>query len=333
MNLDFTNLNRIYVVLDRSEPRQMGNIMELNDDVKGKIENHVLNNRVVLFMKGTPQQPMCGFSAKSVAALDSLVPDYVAINVLDDSDIREGIKAYGDWPTIPQLYIDGELVGGCDIILNMLNSGELHQSLGMDAPDRTAPEVTITEAAAEKIQEAMSGHEGIALHFSVDANWEAQFNLAPPQGNEIASESNGIKVLMDIGTAQRAKGASIDWVSTMQGEGLAIDLPEAPAPIKQMTVQELAEALKAGEITLIDIRGTHDRSRAFVEGAVSLDQETMEKLERLPKDTELAFLCHHGNSSVGAAEHFRKQGFTNVSNVAGGINAWSLEIDSSIPTY
>jgi len=307
--------------------------MELNDDVKNKIEGYVKNNRVVLFMKGTPQQPMCGFSAKTVAALDSVVPDYLSVNVLDDADVREGIKVYGNWPTIPQLYIEGELVGGCDIILTMLNSGELHQSLGLDAPDRTAPELTVTPAAAEKIKEAMQGHEGIALHFQIDAGWDAQFNLAPPQGQEIASESNGINVLMDIATAQRARGAVIDWVSTMQGEGLAIDLPLAPAPVKQMTVQELARKIEAGEVTLIDIRGADERSRARIEGAQLLDQNTVAELEKLPKDTALAFLCHHGNSSMGAAEYFRKQGFTNVNNVAGGIHAWSMEIDSSIPTY
>jgi len=311
----------------------MENAMDLNDDVKSKIENYVLNNRVVLFMKGTPQQPMCGFSAKTVAALNSVVPDYVSVNVLEDAEIREGIKVYGNWPTIPQLYIDGELVGGCDIVLNMLNSGELHRTLGMEEPDRTAPEITITDAASEKIREAMQGHEGIALHFSVDSNWDAQFNLAPAQGQEITSESNGIKVLMDVATAQRARGAVIDWVSTMQGEGLAIELPEAPAPVRQMTVQELARKLKDGSITLVDVRGTHDRSRAFIEGSLFLDRETMEELERLPKDTEIAFLCHHGNSSMGAAEHFRKQGFTRISNVAGGIHAWSMEIDSSVPTY
>ena len=122
--------------------------MELNEAVKGKIENYVKENRIVLFMKGTRQQPMCGFSAKTVAALDSVAPDYVAVNVLDDPDIREGIKVYGNWPTIPQLYIDGELVGGCDIILNMLNSGELHQTLGLDAPDRTPPEITVTGRAS-----------------------------------------------------------------------------------------------------------------------------------------------------------------------------------------
>ena len=307
--------------------------MELTDAVKGKIENLVHGNKVVLFMKGTRQQPMCGFSARTIAALDSVLPDYATVNVLDDQDIREGIKVYGNWPTIPQLYIDGELVGGCDIVLNMLNSGELHQQLGLDAPDRTPPEVTITPGAAEKILEAMQGHEGIALHFQVDANWDAQFNLAPPQGQEIASESNGIKILMDIATAQRARGAVIDWVSTVQGEGLAIDLPQAPPPVKQMTVQELAEELKNGSVTLVDIRAEADRARASIAGALVLDKPTMEKLEAMPKDSGIAFLCHHGNSSMGAADYFRKKGFTAISNVSGGIHAWSMEIDSSVPTY
>jgi monothiol glutaredoxin len=308
-------------------------MMELTDAVKGKIENYVKGNRVVLFMKGTRQSPMCGFSAKTVAALDSVVPEYIAVNVLDDPEIREGIKAYGNWPTIPQLYIDGELMGGCDIVLSMLNSGELHQVLGVEAPDRTPPEITVTPAAAEKIHEAMQGHDGVGLHFQVDANWSSQFNLAPPQGSEIVVESNGIKIFLDLATAQRARGAVIDWVSTMQGEGLAIDLPQAPAPVRQMTVQELAERMKKGDIVVVDIRSEAERSRASLDGTLALDRDTMAKLEAMPKDTGLAFLCHHGNSSQGAAEYFRRKGFTDVNNVAGGINAWALEIDPSIPTY
>jgi monothiol glutaredoxin len=119
----------------------------------------------------------------------------------------------------------------------------------------------------------------------------------------------------------------------MQGEGLSLDLPQAPPPVKQMTVQELAENLKSGNVTLVDIRAESERTRASIEGSWVLDRPTMEKLEAMPKDSRLAFLCHHGNSSMGAAEYFRKQGFTDVNNVAGGIHAWSMEIDSSVPTY
>ncbi len=307
--------------------------MDLSDSVKSKIDNYVHGNKVVLFMKGTPQQPQCGFSAKTIAALDSLLPDYASVNVLDDPDIREGIKVYGNWPTIPQLYIDGELVGGCDIVLNMLNSGELHECLNLEPPDRTAPEITITAVAADQIKESMQGHEGIALHFQVDANWNSQFSLAPAEGNEISAESNGINILMDLATAQRARGAVIDWASSIEGEGLAIDLPQAPPPVKQMTVQELAKKLEAGNITLVDIRGDDERSRAFIEGTEILTREVMDKLEQMPKDSEIAFLCQHGNASQGAAEYFRKKGFTKISNVAGGMQAWAQEINTSLPSF
>ena len=307
--------------------------MSLSDSVRSKIEGYVNGNKVVLFMKGTPQQPQCGFSAKTIGALESVLPDYATVNVLEDAEIREGIKLYGNWPTIPQLYIDGELVGGCDIVLNMLNSGELHETLGLEAPDKSPPEITLSDEAAGNIKESMQGHEGIALHFQVDANWNSQFNLAPAEGNEISAESNGVNILMDLATAQRARGAVINWVSSVQGEGLAIELPLAPPPVKQMTVQELARKLEAGEITLVDIRGDDERARAFLEGSEVLTKEVMEKLEQMPKDSEIAFLCHHGNSSQGAAEYFRKQGFTKISNVAGGIKAWSEEIDPSIPMY
>ena len=100
-----------------------------------------------------------------------------------------------------------------------------------------------------------------------------------------------------------------------------------------MTVQELAEKLKEGTIRLVDVRGADDRTRSSIEGSQVLSKEMMGELEALPKDTEIAFLCHHGNASQGAAEYFRKQGFTQVSNVSGGINAWSLEVDSTVPTY
>jgi monothiol glutaredoxin len=89
------------------------------------IENEVKSNDVLLFMKGNPQQPMCGFSAQVVQILDYLGVPYKGLNVLDSDDLRNGIKTYSNWPTIPQLYIKGEFVGGCDIIREMFQAGEL----------------------------------------------------------------------------------------------------------------------------------------------------------------------------------------------------------------
>jgi monothiol glutaredoxin len=224
-------------------------------------------------------------------------------------------------------------VGGCDIVVGMLNSGELHQALGLEMPDRKPPSITITDEAASRIRDAMEGHEGIALHFQVDSSWNAQLNLAPPQGNEISTSANGIKVLVDIATAQRARGATIDWVESIHGEGLGVELPEAPPPVNQLSVQQLKDKMGSDNLTLVDVRTPDERAKAVIEPSVLLDKETLARLEALPKDSELAFYCHTGGRSLGAAEHFRKIGFTNVSNVAGGIDAWSKEIDPEVPQY
>lgn len=307
--------------------------MSLSEPTRKKIESLINQDRVVLFMKGNPQAPMCGFSAKTTGLLGSLLESYTTFDVLQDPEIREGIKVYSDWPTIPQLYIDQELVGGCDIVTAMYNNGELHEMLGVSKPDRTPPEITITDAAAEKIREAMQGHDNVALHFQVDANWQSQFNVAPGQGHEISAESNGIRMLFDVASAARARGAVVDWVSTMQGEGLTISLPSAPAPIDQMSVQELKQKLEAGLIILVDVRTDDERAIASIAGARAMDADLMNELEAMPKDSAIAFVCHTGKRSQVAAEHFRKQGFTQISNVAGGIDAWSKEIDPEVPLY
>lgn len=94
-------------------------------DIQARIDNAVKTNDVVLFMKGTPQFPMCGFSSQVVQILGYIGVPYASVNVLDDQEVREGIKAYSNWPTIPQLYVKGEFVGGCDITREMFQSGEL----------------------------------------------------------------------------------------------------------------------------------------------------------------------------------------------------------------
>jgi monothiol glutaredoxin len=94
-------------------------------DIKTWIDNEVKSNDVVLFMKGTPDMPMCGFSGRVVQILDHLGTDYKGINVLDSGELRQAVKDYSNWPTIPQLYVKGEFIGGCDIVTEMFQSGEL----------------------------------------------------------------------------------------------------------------------------------------------------------------------------------------------------------------
>ncbi len=99
-----------------------------------RIQNEIDTNRVVLYMKGVPEAPMCGFSKTVVDILKHLNVEFASVNVLEDMEIREGIKEFSDWPTIPQLYVDGEFIGGCDIAVEMFQSDELQPLLqGKDA--------------------------------------------------------------------------------------------------------------------------------------------------------------------------------------------------------
>ena len=100
----------------------------MDEQVKSLIQNHIDNNEVCLFMKGTPDAPQCGFSMAVANILKILEVNYKGINVLEDQNIREGIKVFSDWPTIPQLYVKKEFVGGCDIIKEMFESGELKKT-------------------------------------------------------------------------------------------------------------------------------------------------------------------------------------------------------------
>jgi monothiol glutaredoxin len=302
--------------------------------VQDRIESLLQQHPVVLFMKGSPQAPRCGFSAAAAGVLNELLPEYASVDVLEDAEIREGIKAYGNWPTIPQLYVKGELIGGADIVQSMYNSGELQKLFGLPEPDRTPPAIAISDAAAQAIREALAdAGTGAALQLTIDARFQAQFQLAEPAQALIRCEANGIVLQMDAATAARARGIRIDWVSTAQGEGLAIDNPNAPAAVKSLSVRELKARLEAGEITLIDVRPPAERALAAIRQEFRTLDAGVAALSQLPKETPLAFLCHTGSRSAQAAEHFRSLGFRAVYNVAGGIEAWSRDVDATVPRY
>lgn len=307
--------------------------MSLDPALHARLHALVTSQRVVLFMKGTRQSPRCGFSAAAVSALDAVIDDYLTVDVLADEDVRQGIKVYGNWPTIPQLYIDGELIGGSDIIQQMLNTGELYRALGLEPPAKVAPRIAITDAAAGTIRSALPEGGAEVLHLAIDGSFRPQFLLKPAAGHEIVAESNGIRVHLDAASARRADGIEIDWVQGVRGEGLTIRNPNAPPAVEAIDVHELKRRIDAGAVTVVDVRPRADRGLAPFAGALSLEDGGLERLSALPKDTPLAFLCHFGNSSRSAAEHFRGLGFTRVANVEGGIDAWSREIDPTVPRY
>ena len=125
---------------------------DTTNPIRDAITEAIGEHDVILFMKGTPEQPRCGFSARTVAALDSLGASFAAVDVLPDPRIRQELSAISNWPTIPQLFVKGELVGGCDIVTEMYESGELAQVLGVEGAGGAAPDAQAAPAAPMQIE-------------------------------------------------------------------------------------------------------------------------------------------------------------------------------------
>jgi monothiol glutaredoxin len=113
---------------------------ESTNPLRDEIQKAISENHVILFMKGTPDQPACGFSARTVAVLQSVAQPFAAVDILPDPRIRQELSTLSNWPTIPQLFVDGELIGGADIVAEMYQSGELHEALGLESAEAIAPE-------------------------------------------------------------------------------------------------------------------------------------------------------------------------------------------------
>ncbi|MCH2173336.1 Grx4 family monothiol glutaredoxin [Myxococcota bacterium] len=302
-----------------------------DDQIRGLIDA----NDVMLFMKGNRGAPQCGFSATVVGILDTLVADYGTFDVLSNPDIRDGIKEFSAWPTIPQLYIRGEFVGGCDIVQEAFSTGELHQLLGIEVGEVTTPTLHVSDEAAEALRQATANTPpDRTLHLRIDAQFQSSLLLEPVSPNDIEVTGNGIRFHLDTLSASRAEGLRIDVAETPEGRGFRIDNPNAPHGVGQLSVDELKRKLDANErFEFIDVRTPEERATASIPGTTLLTSEVANRLAGLPKDTPMVFHCHHGSRSRAAADEFVSLGFTNVWNLEGGIEAWSLNIDPSVPRY
>lgn len=309
--------------------------MALDPQIKQKIDQLVASDSVVLFMKGTRSFPQCGFSASVVNILNTLIPKYATVNVLSDPDIRGGMKDYSDWPTFPQLFIKGEFVGGADIVRQMFESGDLEKKLGdLVAPAKPA-NVTVTARAAQELTAALKeGSPGDVIHLTVTPSWEHQLDIGAKEPTHVTVESSGITVQLDRASAQRANGVQIDFIEDATGAGFKIDNPNRPPMVREIPAKDLKALLDSGKVKeLYDVRTPKEREVASIGDAPILDDAAMAKIEQLPKDTPIAFFCHKGGRSRAAAEHFVKLGFKTVYNLAGGIDAWAQQVDSSIKRY
>jgi monothiol glutaredoxin len=310
--------------------------MALSPELKAKIDGLVSKNKVLLFMKGNRHFPQCGFSSRLVQLLNEVGPKYETVNVLSDPELREGIKEYSSWPTIPQLYVDGQFVGGCDIVTEMYGSGELHKVLGVEAPKVDPPKIAVTARAAAELKKALGAAEaGELLRFEVSAQFQPELYLGPKEEADFGVDAgHGVTVLVNRASAARANGVSIDFVETKDGGAFKIDNPNEPPRVRAMSAADLKALFDRGErVDVFDVRTPEELAKARLANAVHLDLEGEKKLLALPKDAKVVFMCHHGQRSRIAAERLLKEGWRNVYNLDGGIDAWSRLVDPSVPRY
>ncbi len=309
--------------------------MALDAQLKKKIDDLVKSDEVVLFMKGSRSFPQCGFSASVINILNTLVPKYTTVNILADTDVRGGMKEYSDWPTFPQLFIKGEFVGGADIVRQMHESGDLEKKLGGLVAPAKPVSVTVSPRAAQELKAALAdGGPGDVIHLTITPSWEHQLDLGPKEASHVTIETGGLTLQLDRPSAGRANGVTVDFIESNGEAGFKIENPNRPAAVRQVEAKALKALLDSGTVKhFYDVRTEKERGMAKIEGTKLLDDQTMAEIEAMPKDTHIAFHCHHGTRSRGAAEHFLKLGFTNLYNLVGGIDAWSRDVDSKVPKY
>jgi monothiol glutaredoxin len=319
----------------------------MGQDVHASIAALVAEHPVVLFMKGSRRFPQCGFSSRVVSILDRLLPRYETVNVLSDPALRDGIKAFSQWPTIPQLYVHGKFVGGCDIVSEMAESGELATLLkdvapaagaaspgspGAPAKAVAAPKITLTKAAADAFRGAAeSDAELPRVAISAEFAYELYFDAKQPGDLTVSSE--GLTLLIDPESARRADGLTIDFVGG-ESAGFKLDNPNEPPKVRALSPKDLQAMRQRGDaIAIFDVRTPAERTLAKVEGDRFLDDEGLEAVEALAKDAPMVFYCHHGHRSRSVAQHFVAKGFTRVYNLEGGIDAWARTVDPNVATY
>jgi monothiol glutaredoxin len=306
--------------------------MTVSESLRKQISDLVAKDRVVLFMKGTRQMPQCGFSAQVVQILDELLPSYETVDVLRAPELRDGIKEFSQWPTIPQLYVGGKFIGGCDIVREMNASGELHKLVGAAASAPATPTIAVSDAATKAFEAALADSSGDSLRLKIDAAFQYELFLGPREPGDIEARAKGLTFLLDPPSARRARDVSIDFFDG-EGGGFKIDSPNDPPKIKQLSASELKAKLDRREVILFDVRPPNERALASIAGARALDAAGQESIFGLARETPIALHCHHGVRSQEAAQRLLREGFRHVYNLKGGIDAWSQTVDPSVPRY
>ena len=300
-----------------------------------KIEEQLEQHKIVLFMKGSKAAPQCGFSAKVVSILEGIIDSFHTVDVLLDSQLKEDLKIFSDWPTFPQLFVNEEFIGGCDLVEQLFYSGELYELLGGKKGEKdTMPEIHVSEEAAVVIKEGVDRSDNEVLHLTIDQSFNHDFQIAPRNPSKIRVLAGGVEMYLDQESLNRASGLKIGMTDRENEYGFEIFNPNAHGSFKDISVQELKKLKESGEeFFLFDVRTMEEREIACLQNSIFLDESAVDIIKNLDQGARLIFYCHSGVRSQEAAKYFFDKGYTQSSNLVGGIDAWSVYVDPTVPRY
>lgn len=309
--------------------------MSLEQSLHDQIDSVLESGRVIVFMKGVREAPQCGFSGTVVDILDGYLEKYTTVNVLSNPELREGIKQYSSWPTIPQVYLDGEFIGGSDILRELHESGELRQRLGDMVSEIPIPSLRLSEAAAQAVVQAVGQQQSpVYLRLRINSQYYNDLSIDPPTQADIQIPIDSVTIVLDPASARRANGVQIDFIHEGQESGFRIDNPNSPSSVQEISAKQMqAKLADDPAILIVDVRTESERKICQIAGAKLFDDDLLTELSRLSRDTSIIFYCHHGGRSQSVAQQFVGMGFRHIYNLTGGIDAWAREVDSSIARY
>lgn len=200
------------------------------------------------------------------------------------------------------------------------------------SPPQVAVTVTVSPAAAKALKDAAEPGSDV-LRLEVDASFKYDLFFGAKEEGDVAVTSNGVVLHVARDSAGRAHGITIDYVVSGGGMAFRIQNPNEPPRVKGLSPRELKSLMDMGEVELFDVRPDAERALASIAHARSLDERGQSYLRGLTKDTPVALHCHHGVRSRAVAEQLLREGFTRVYNLEGGIEAWSRDVDPSVPRY
>lgn len=306
----------------------------MREELKQKIDALINDHAVVLFMKGSKDRPQCGFSKQVVEVLNSLTDDFITVDVLMDPELREAIKIYSSWPTIPQLYINREFIGGCDIVLDLAAKNELPKLLGLLKAE-TKPAITISKKAQEAFrQAAMDKEANESIRISISQGCEYGLSFSKKNNDDFVYAEDGFEIVIDPYSAAYAEGMKVDYKEDHLEAGFSFECGHDDEEVHELSATELKSWLDEGEdVLVIDVRPQFERDMAKLSCAKPLFAMSEQDIDELDKDHPIVFHCHHGGRSRRVAEEWQAKGFKNLYNLSGGIDAWSRLVDRNVPVY